>query len=577
MQRHANGIRRRWSWIAASLLVMHWVIWAEEGTRWMQPLLLVHVGLFLLGLPFRPNRRIGFSRGMPLILVCCLLIFLPSRWPLTLWILLLIGFSGSCITLHRRENFMLILMLAFLVADLLFGCLPRLFDVQMDANVNRFFAYAPAAAPLAMLLIATWPKASAASHAETDPLSSHEPLFDPLQGVALGLLVALLALASLLATYYTGTDYLHAALWTLLGISGGLLAIDRLFPAPLGLGGMAPGVSSLLYTVPPLEKWLTSLSRLAQASDAPEAFLDRAFERLTALPRISGVTWSSVAGRGRHGRSDRHEIRVLIGDLVVSIHTHRPLAPLPALYCRLFIELTEHFYLAKQQEQALARQTQLQAIHETGARLTHDIKNLLQSLQALLELLRTPKQEPSRAVLERHLSELIARLRLMLDKLLASPTAEPESPSLVPVMKWWDALQRRHARAGIRFRLDGDKSPEDGIPGELFDNVVDNLLENVRHKNLTEDAVRISLHVANREVVLEVCDDGAALPVELVGRILREPVPSASGLGIGLYQAARWATQAGYTLVLRSNEPGAVCFELSGPSAPLPDRLVPSN
>jgi len=45
-------------------------------------------------------------------------------------------------------------------------------------------------------------------------------------------------------------------------------------------------------------------------------------------------------------------------------------------------------------------------------------------------------------------------------------------------------------------------------------------------------------------------------------------VPSSSGLGIGLYQAARQAEAAGFRLALEKNHDGEVCFALrSAPPA----------
>jgi sensor histidine kinase regulating citrate/malate metabolism len=61
---------------------------------------------------------------------------------------------------------------------------------------------------------------------------------------------------------------------------------------------------------------------------------------------------------------------------------------------------------------------------------------------------------------------------------------------------------------------------------------------------------------------LSVCDTGSAVSDEVLGDLLRAPVPSASGLGIGLYHAARQAEICGYELRLASNAPGRVCFEL---------------
>jgi hypothetical protein len=38
------------------------------------------------------------------------------------------------------------------------------------------------------------------------------------------------------------------------------------------------------------------------------------------------------------------------------------------------------------------------------------------------------------------------------------------------------------------------------------------------------------------------------------------------GMGIGLYQSARQAEAAGFTLTLETNRDGEVCFALAGPA-----------
>jgi hypothetical protein len=65
-----------------------------------------------------------------------------------------------------------------------------------------------------------------------------------------------------------------------------------------------------------------------------------------------------------------------------------------------------------------------------------------------------------------------------------------------------------------------------------------------------------------------VCDSGAAVPAELAPSLLRGPVASRTGLGIGLYQAARLAEAAGYRLELETNRDGEVCFGLAQGSTP---------
>jgi len=68
-------------------------------------------------------------------------------------------------------------------------------------------------------------------------------------------------------------------------------------------------------------------------------------------------------------------------------------------------------------------------------------------------------------------------------------------------------------------------------------------------------------------LALRVCDSGAPVPAEIAANVLRAPVSSRSGLGIGLYQAARQAEASGYRLTLESNREGEVCFALTGSAA----------
>jgi hypothetical protein len=52
------------------------------------------------------------------------------------------------------------------------------------------------------------------------------------------------------------------------------------------------------------------------------------------------------------------------------------------------------------------------------------------------------------------------------------------------------------------------------------------------------------------------------VPEAIAASLLRAPVQSENGLGIGLYQAARQAAAVGYALRLESNRDGEVCFAL---------------
>jgi signal transduction histidine kinase len=197
--------------------------------------------------------------------------------------------------------------------------------------------------------------------------------------------------------------------------------------------------------------------------------------------------------------------------------------------------------------------------------MTHDVKNLLQSLNALCA---AAEQEADgsgelQALMRRQLPVITSRLQQALDKMRA-PAAQ--ASGAVQAMAWWRALQRGHySTQNIEFR-EGALGERVVLPRELFDSAADNLLQNALTKRRLQGnlAISVSLDCGER-VRLEVSDSGHTIPEETARELLRGPVPSASGLGIGLYQVARLAESSGYALTIEHNAEGKVSFVLSGP------------
>jgi signal transduction histidine kinase len=242
----------------------------------------------------------------------------------------------------------------------------------------------------------------------------------------------------------------------------------------------------------------------------------------------------------------------------------------PALHWHLHLLglLLGEFYLAKLREEELRQASYLQAVHETGARMTHDIKNLLQSLNALCSAAIGQENRDSpelQALLRRQLPVIARRLSETLDK-LQRPQTSAEPAALVGARAWWEALARQYRSEGVQFES-GALPAEALLPRSLFDNVADNLLRNALAKRATDEAtmVRVALQIGE-EATLRVRDSGSAVPAGVEPTLLRAPINSRTGLGIGLYQAARLAESKGYRLVLESNTDGNVCFALSGPA-----------
>ena len=239
----------------------------------------------------------------------------------------------------------------------------------------------------------------------------------------------------------------------------------------------------------------------------------------------------------------------------------RPLTPALALHVRLLSQLLGFFYAAKVREQTLREQAYSQAIHDTGARLTHDVKNILQSMKTLIAAADTSTPEDGerlQALMKRQLPQLAARLSQTVDKL--KQPVEMDAAS-VAANTWWKALQTRYEHDDIQFFADAvDDTP---LPQDLFDSVVDNLLTNALRKRQNEAAVAIEVRLSlNQLVSLTITDSGAPAPEHVARNLFLSPVASDSGLGVGLYQAARQAARSGFRLELPVNQAGRVTFRL---------------
>jgi signal transduction histidine kinase len=250
----------------------------------------------------------------------------------------------------------------------------------------------------------------------------------------------------------------------------------------------------------------------------------------------------------------------------LTIHSRYKLGPALHWHLHLLGQVLGEFYIAKLHEEKLRQASYVQAVHETGARMTHDIKNLLQSLNVLCSVAARDENADSpelNALVRRQLPMIVQRLSETLAKLQRPQEA---GEIFVPAGAWWKELARQYAREGVEF--EPARMPlEARLPRTLFDSVTDNLIRNALAKR-GAGSTRVHASLEYRDgIALRVRDDGRAVPADMAKGLFRAPVPSRSGLGIGLYQAARQAQAAGYELSLEINRDGDVCFALTGPAS----------
>jgi signal transduction histidine kinase len=218
------------------------------------------------------------------------------------------------------------------------------------------------------------------------------------------------------------------------------------------------------------------------------------------------------------------------------------------------------FYEGKRREEALAQHAYLRAVHETGARLTHDVKNLLQSLYTLTSMAPKEPAEGYQGLLQRQLPQLTHRLQSTLEKLRSPGTATQDLP--IAARAWWADAERRMAGCDVALEAAIEEDAE--IPSGLFDTFAENAIANARAKRAREPELTVTMRLAvsATRIELSVRDSGSPLDERAARRLFRAPVEREGGLGIGLYNVASLAERAGYRLALASNAAGDVRFAL---------------
>jgi len=281
---------------------------------------------------------------------------------------------------------------------------------------------------------------------------------------------------------------------------------------------------------------------------------------------MNGARWRSPDGEGRIGDAVGFASSFTYQELEVEFHTEISLSPALFLHMRLLAQVVGEFYEGKRRETTLRHNAYLQAVHETGARLTHDVKNLLQSLYALTSLAAKQSPEGYGGLLQRQLPQLTKRLHTTLEQLRV-PEVETRQVPLVS-RAWWADVERRLADAGVKLEQDVDCDV--AVPTSLFDSFIENGLDNARAKAVREPGIAISVvfKCVAKRVELSVCDTGSPVDAAVAHKLFREPIERGEGLGIGLYHVARLARSSGYLLELAHNRPGYVCFTLLREESP---------
>lgn len=540
-------------WLSVAMLVtLHFALLAGVQSIWSRPLLFAHLGLFLLWQPlWRGEDRLRTSSAVIIVGVSAVSLLWLNWWALAFWVSGLFSLVGGRVFALQSawQRLRYLLAMGYLLAVLLFWLTPQLFVLSAVGEASSDLM--KTVLSLLLLIMVFVPH-------ENERLAKTVAV-DLIYSILLFMLLTLLVLGSLAFMNLGHVDYYQALLRTLFVMALLLFVMGWLWNPRLGFSGFQAIFSRYFLNIgTPFELWLKQLAKSAQQEPSPATFLKIATGHLAELTWLSGLSWECDEGHGKQGVSSPHQIEVADHDLRLILFTRQRIAPTVLMHIHLLTQMLAYFYQAKRREQRLREMARLQAVHETGARLTHDLKNMLQSLLALTSI---AGQQPAQAqpILQRQLPELAQRIELTLAK-LKIPEHEAAA-TMIPLASWWNSLQQRHQYRNLEWLCAGELG-EKAIPFTLFDSIADNLIENARNKRSREPGITVQVSLRAQPLRLYVCDSGSEIPAAVARQLLQTVVESEDGLGIGLFQATRWAEQSGYRLLLQENVKGRVCFEL---------------
>lgn len=549
--------------LALMLLTLHaFLIWGDGATQLQRAFFLCHYGLFLMWQPvWRSTEKLTKPAIIIFISIGLIAFFYINWWLTAIWLSILFGLLSGRVFSDESKSHRIIHILAasYLLSMLLLWVVPKLVGSPDDLEAAKFvIRYLIPLLPIAILFIST-----------QAPKSGQLPILDFFYTLLLMLMAFILALSSYAIGTIQAINYVQVMFITIFGLAFGLIIFSFFWKPNTRFSGVELLMSRYLLSIGmPFEKWVKNIAAMGEIESTPNGFVQAAMGEMAALPWVSGVSWLADETRGKLGESSNHVTNFNFKDLHMTMHSRWQISPALYVHVKLLTQIMGEFYEAKRREETLRQNAYMQAFYETGSRLTHDIKNILQSVGTLVSAAEqnnnTDNESDNEALLRlirRQLPMLNQRIAATLDKLKAPGE---EKKRLEKMSAWWKNLQLRHNQDDIEFVA--DKLPKQEINAEVLDSVMDNLLNNAleKTKHQPDTSIKVEMHDSPENgFCIDVSDTGKAMDGAIANDLFKKHIASHNGLGVGLFHAAQDCKQAGYELSLATNVNGAVCFRVA--------------
>ncbi len=534
------------------LLLLNFALDQPSSSQYLvSALLLSHIGFFLLWQPaLNASRQIHLKTLLPIVIITSSLYLLLGDLFIAIWIILLIGLTSGSALVNGLQRSLYALAAVILFLQLSLILTPRLFNLEvLDSELEQIIMYTLIAACVFIIL---WPGKK-----------NRAIKIDYLHSLLISFGLFSFYITSILISYTSKIHYLQSLLITALSIAILFILLSIIWLPRHGIAGIGQiWEQHILNIGNPFENWVKQTSLLGQNNKiTPDLFLENSIAQLLTLSWVGGIHWKDKKHNHLYGEKTRQQTLFEDNNIQMVLYSYVPMGTALKIHAQLLMHLMSYFYNSKLREISLKNQTHLKAVYETGSKLTHDIKNILQSLQALTGVVQSAENPAeSQQLIGKQLPILTQRLQNTLDKLQAKTDT---GRSFKTMDIWWTELQSRYHGRDIRF--EGTTVAEVSIDIDVFDTVLENLLENARSKRQVHPDTEIiaSIKAENNQVIIKVCDNGDPVPSSKTELLFKQILPSQSGYGIGLYQSAQLAERNGYKLELVNNDPARVCFQLS--------------
>lgn len=514
-------------------------------------LLLVHLGLFLIWQPvLNAEQKINYSAIVISLILIFGLFYLLNWWFIALWIIMLCGITGGSALIRGFGRTAYALATIILFLELSLTITPNLFQLEfLPDPIGNYFFYG---ITLAGFIIMIWPNKT-----------TRTVTTDYMHTLLISFSLFAFYITSILISYTYKQGYIESLVQTSLFLAVFLTLVSLLLYPRKGSSTLGQKWEQHILNIGnPFETWAKETSLLGKNNKIkPDMFLQYSIEHMLELPWVAGIHTDTGESTEFHGEVSSYSQTLKENNLTLRLYSHIPMGSSLKIHAQLLMQLMTYFYLSKVRELTLKNQTHLKAVYETGSKLTHDIKNILQSLQTLSSVVSTSDDpQQTQELIEKQLPLLSQRLQNTLNKLqIKSDTGH----NIRLISEWWPELESRYHGRNIEFNI--NISNDIKIDADVFDTIIENLLENARGKRRINPDIEVTarLHSTDKEFYIEVLDSGDAMPEFVATKLFKQILPSDSGYGIGLYQSAQLALRHGYKIELTSNQNGSVVFLIS--------------